>query len=125
MVPTADKVFYFYSKDTSVIEKDGKLVKNPLRAKKRQRRQVIAGVLLDNHLYFGKSECSHEDVFIKTVGRDKARGRALSVDTEKRKSQCLKKFEVKDASNIGHIFVSLAKEMLTVPGKKKKSVVTY
>lgn len=102
------KVFYLYSQDPSMIEVDGKKVANPLPKNLRQRRQVIAGVIQGDNLVFGKSECSHLDIFRKVTGRNKASGLALSTPIATVSLQGSTK-------DIGKIFVDKAK-MLITPG---------
>lgn len=99
-----EKVFYFYTPDTSVTE-DGK--KNPIPAKLRQRRQIIAAIIKDNHLIFGKSECNYRDLFNRKQGKNLAKGRALST------SQSILKLEISGAKEVSKLFVEAAKGLVT------------
>jgi len=71
---------------------------------KEERRVTIAGVVVDNVLFFGKSECSPKDQFTKKKGRAIASGRALK--------HPMNKVEINDSHVIGKIFVEVAKELI-------------
>ena len=79
-------------------------IKKQVKKNKEQRRVTIAGVIVDNILFFGKSECSPKDNFTKKKGRAIASGRALK--------HPMNRVEINDSHVIGKIFVEVAKELI-------------
>ena len=81
-----ERVMYFYPKPKN----------------KREKRKVISGVVIDNHLQIGKAECSLKDRYVKKVGRDIARNRACS-------SEYTFSAKVKNPERLTEQFIGLAK----------------
>ena len=109
------KVFYLYSKDPSKMKDGGS---NPIPKKLRQRRQVLAGVVVGGYLKIGKSECSHQDVFRKITGRNKATGLALSSP--------LQVIAITEGCDVGKMFVEAALSLITpAPVVESVTKVTY
>jgi hypothetical protein len=80
-------------------------------AKYYKRRSVVAGVILDNKLRMAKAECSFKDVFVKKVGRDKAKGRALAEHNVHPSQKVIDITDYAKFSDVVNLFVTEAKKL--------------
>lgn len=96
----------YYAKDNAYVKDAyGKRVLNPVPRERRQRRQTIAGVIVNDKMYFGRAECQHTDIFSKKEGKEWAERKALD--------KPLMVLDVpKEEKNIVRLFIKTAKALV-------------